>query len=196
MHCFWKLFPSHVTAIITPVHTVLYLCTCDSFRPFQLSPSCFLRLIQSGNRYSTCSILFYSYVLKVPSPVLKRTSSKTPKQLCLQPFPWGSERLTKLSGFKEADLLISLVETWLLLVTSPCATLKNLPLHPGITWTPRWWLFCMTSNSFPMILCYHLPDLCQFVAFLWIPVNFHNLFCGVACVMFNSCSSELAAFQW
>lgn len=76
----------------------------------------------------------------------------------------------KTQWVKEADLLISLTETWLLLVTSLCATLKNVPLPPGITWTSRWWLFCIMSNSFPMMLCYHFPDLTQFVAFLWIPV--------------------------
>lgn len=94
---------------------------------------------------------------------------KPPSNDAFSPFH-GTLKDWQNSVVKEADLLISLAETWLLLVTSPCATLKKLPLHPGITSMLRWWLFCIMSNSFPVILCYHFPDLCEFVAFLWIPV--------------------------
>lgn len=111
-----------------------------------LAPSCFIHLSWK------CLDLSWNW------PVLNPPSNDA-----FSPFlPTLKDRQN--SVVKEADLLISLTEA------SLCATLKNLPLHPGIIWTSRWWLFCIMSNSFPMILCYHFPDLIQFAAFLWIPV--------------------------
>ena len=165
-------------------------------------PTVFSDSYKVGIDMAICSILFYSPVLIPPCPVLKLWPVLKPSSNdACSPF-LGTLTVWQNSVVREADLLISLAETWLLLVTSLCVPLKSSPLHAGITWISRWWLFCITINhySFPIILCYHFPDNpCSSHSICCFSLNsfaFHNLFCGVACVMFNSRSSELAAFQW